>query len=61
MEETVIFKNIYEVQALLNKITSTEDRLSTLLLLLESKFSELTKLEDNLEEYKEILKKQTIG
>ena len=38
------FKNIFEVQALLNKTTSTVDRLQTSLFLMNCKFSELNNL-----------------
>ena len=52
------FKNIEEIQSVLDKTTSTEQRLEASLLLLSGEFAELKKLIKPLEEYKKIIQKK---
>lgn len=56
--EGVKFKNIEEIQSVLDKTTSTEQRLEASLLLLSGEFAELKKLIKPLEEYKKIIQKK---
>ena len=54
----VRFKDVTEIQDLLEKTTSTEDRMKTSLLLLSSQINEMKTVIHQLEEFSSIIEKE---